>query len=113
MYMIAYIVILSTQEDTRLVAMREDPTLETVFVQALFGPLYEVFNSMAGPAIRNKCMKTILKILYHTEYVHDIVRKRVSMLAVQCFYSGLCMYTMCLLDIGSLSVCVYSTVWLG
>ena len=56
-----------SQEDARLVAMREDSTLENVFVQALFGPLYEVFNSMAGPAIRNKCMKTILKILYHTE----------------------------------------------
>ena len=55
------------QEDARLVAMREDSTLGNVFVQALFGPLYEVFNSMAGPAIRNKCMKTILKILYHTE----------------------------------------------
>lgn len=57
------------QDDARLVAIREDPSLGNVFVQALFGPLYEVFNSMAGPAIRNKCMKTILKILYHTEYV--------------------------------------------
>ena len=56
------------EDDARLLAIREDPMLGNVFVQALFGPLYEVFNSMAGPAIRNKCMKTILKILYHTEY---------------------------------------------
>lgn len=56
------------ESDARLLAIQEDPMLGNVFVQALFGPLYEVFNSMAGPAIRNKCMKTILKILYHTEY---------------------------------------------
>ena len=59
------------QDDARLVAIREDSALGNIFVEALFGPLYEVFNSMAGPAIRNKCMKTILKILYHTEYVHQ------------------------------------------
>ncbi len=34
------------QEDERGVALREDPTLGTTFVQGLFGVLYEVFNSM-------------------------------------------------------------------
>lgn len=74
-------------EDERGVALREDPELGATFVQALFGVLYEVFNSMvrgrggargkrdidstfifqAGPAVRIKCLKTILRILYHTE----------------------------------------------
>lgn len=34
------------QEDERGVALREDPELGATFVQALFGVLYEVFNSM-------------------------------------------------------------------
>ena len=33
-------------EDERGVALREDPKLGASFVQALFGVLYEVFNSM-------------------------------------------------------------------
>ena len=33
-------------EDERGVALREDPALGSTFVQALFGVLYEVFNSM-------------------------------------------------------------------
>lgn len=33
-------------EDERGVALREDPELGVSFVQALFGVLYEVFNSM-------------------------------------------------------------------
>jgi len=57
------------EEDARTLALRADPSLSSGFVHALFGALYEVFNSMAGPAVRNKCLKTILRILYHTEYV--------------------------------------------
>ena len=34
------------QEDERAVALREDPELGSTFVHALFGVLYEVFNSM-------------------------------------------------------------------
>ena len=36
----------SAPEDERGVALREDPSLGSTFVQALFGVLYEVFNSM-------------------------------------------------------------------
>ncbi len=35
-------------EDERGVALREDPSLGGTFVQALFGVLYEVFNSMVS-----------------------------------------------------------------
>ena len=40
------------QEDERGVALREDPALGTTFVQALFGVLYEVFNSMVKERVR-------------------------------------------------------------
>ena len=36
------------QEDERGVALKEDPALGSGFVQALFGVLYEVFNSMVN-----------------------------------------------------------------
>ena len=34
------------QEDARTLALRADPSLSSGFVHALFGALYEVFNSM-------------------------------------------------------------------
>lgn len=55
------------EEDERAVVLREDPELATSFVRALFGVLYEVFNSVAGPHVRINCLKTILRILYHAE----------------------------------------------
>ena len=42
------------QEDERAVALREDPELGTAFVQALFGVLYEVFNSMVREGERGE-----------------------------------------------------------
>jgi len=36
------------QQDERAVKLREDPTLGSSFTQALFGVLYEVFNSMVS-----------------------------------------------------------------
>lgn len=35
----------SEEEDARLCALRDDPVVRRSFVQALFGPLYEVFDS--------------------------------------------------------------------
>lgn len=35
----------SSQEDARLIALREEPALGQSFVGALFGPLYEVLDS--------------------------------------------------------------------
>ena len=36
------------QADERAVALKEDPSLGSSFTQALFGVLYEVFNSMVS-----------------------------------------------------------------
>ncbi len=36
------------QKDERAVALKEDPSLSSSFTQALFGVLYEVFNSMVS-----------------------------------------------------------------
>ena len=36
------------QEDARTVALSADPSLSSGFVCALFGALYEVFNSMVS-----------------------------------------------------------------
>ncbi len=55
------------QEDARMLALLAEPALEASFVQSLFAILYEVFNSMAGSAVRNKCLRTMLRTLYHTE----------------------------------------------
>ena len=39
------------QEDERGVALKEDLALGSMFVQALFGVLYEVFNSMVSERV--------------------------------------------------------------
>lgn len=45
------------RDDERGVAIREDPVLGITYVQALFGVLYEVFNSMVREGRREMCMK--------------------------------------------------------
>ncbi|CAI7994463.1 E3 ubiquitin-protein ligase TRIP12, partial [Geodia barretti] len=62
--------------DARAVALNSDPALGSSFVKALFAVLYELFNSMAGSSVHNKCLKTILRVLYHSdsEVLEDILR---------------------------------------
>uniref|UniRef100_A0AAX7TSL2 E3 ubiquitin-protein ligase n=1 Tax=Astatotilapia calliptera TaxID=8154 RepID=A0AAX7TSL2_ASTCA len=55
------------REDARAQLMKEDPELAKCFIKTLFGVLYEVYSSSAGPAVRHKCLRAILRIIYFAD----------------------------------------------
>ncbi|MGH0122408.1 UNVERIFIED_CONTAM: hypothetical protein FKN15_044761 [Acipenser sinensis] len=64
------------KEDARAQLMREDPELAKCFIKTLFGVLYEVYSSSAGPAVRHKCLRAILRIIYFAdaELLKDVLK---------------------------------------
>jgi len=56
--------------------MKEDPELAKCFIKTLFGVLYEVYSSSAGPAVRHKCLRAILRIIFFAdaELLKDVLR---------------------------------------
>lgn len=42
----------------------EERELASSFVRSLFSTLYEVYSSSAGPAVRYKCLKALLRMVY-------------------------------------------------
>ncbi|XP_048836365.1 E3 ubiquitin-protein ligase TRIP12 isoform X4 [Brienomyrus brachyistius] len=64
------------KDDARAVLMREDPELARCFIKTLFGVLYEVYSSSAGPAVRHKCLRAILRIIYFAdaELLKDVLK---------------------------------------
>lgn len=74
------------REDARAQLMKEDPELAKCFIKTLFGVLYEVYSSSAGPAVRHKCLRAILRIIYFAdaELLKDVLRNHaVSRYGVQ------------------------------
>ncbi|XP_073530503.1 E3 ubiquitin-protein ligase TRIP12 isoform X1 [Phyllobates terribilis] len=64
------------RDDARAQLMKEDPELAKSFIKTLFGVLYEVYSSSAGPAVRHKCLRAILRIIYFAdaELLKDVLR---------------------------------------
>ncbi|XP_066565746.1 E3 ubiquitin-protein ligase TRIP12 isoform X1 [Amia ocellicauda] len=64
------------KEDARAQLMKEDPELAKCFIKTLFGVLYEVYSSSAGPAVRHKCLRAILRIIYFAdaELLKDVLK---------------------------------------
>ncbi|XP_043926988.1 E3 ubiquitin-protein ligase TRIP12 isoform X2 [Protopterus annectens] len=64
------------KDDARAQLMKEDPDLAKSFIKTLFGVLYEVYSSSAGPAVRHKCLRAILRIIYFAdaELLKDVLR---------------------------------------
>ncbi|XP_051580922.1 E3 ubiquitin-protein ligase TRIP12-like isoform X4 [Myxocyprinus asiaticus] len=64
------------REDARAQLMKEDPELAKCFIKTLFGVLYEVYSSSAGPAVRHKCLRAILRIIYFADadLLKDVLR---------------------------------------
>jgi len=53
------------RHDSRAEILKEDEDLASSFIQSLFAVLYEVYSSSAGPAIRHKCLQTILRMIFY------------------------------------------------
>ncbi|XP_075386284.1 E3 ubiquitin-protein ligase TRIP12 isoform X6 [Tenrec ecaudatus] len=64
------------KDDARAQLMKEDPDLAKSFIKTLFGVLYEVYSSSAGPAVRHKCLRAILRIIYFAdaELLKDVLK---------------------------------------
>ena len=53
-------------KDPRSVCLEEDPILAQSLVRSLFGLLYEVYSSSAGPSVRQKCLRALLRIIHYS-----------------------------------------------
>ncbi|XP_030237248.1 E3 ubiquitin-protein ligase TRIP12 isoform X6 [Gadus morhua] len=64
------------REDARAQLMKDDPELAKCFIKTLFGVLYEVYSSSAGPAVRHKCLRAILRIIFFADadLLKDVLR---------------------------------------
>lgn len=56
----------SSNPDPRTVCIRNEPEVVNSFVKSLFGVLYEVYSSSAGPTVRHKCLQALLRIIYYS-----------------------------------------------
>lgn len=52
--------------DARIECLTQEPDLATTFIKGLFGVLYEVYSSSAGPSVRHKCIRALLRIIYYS-----------------------------------------------
>jgi E3 ubiquitin-protein ligase TRIP12 len=52
-------------EDSRLVYLKKNPTVYAEFVSSLFAILYAVYSSSAGPAIKHRCLRSLLRMIYY------------------------------------------------
>ncbi|RXG69698.1 E3 ubiquitin-protein ligase TRIP12 [Armadillidium vulgare] len=50
--------------DARAVCLKEDPDLASTLIKSLFSLLYEVYSSSAGPAVRYKCLRALLRMVH-------------------------------------------------
>ncbi|XP_070537941.1 E3 ubiquitin-protein ligase TRIP12-like isoform X2 [Ptychodera flava] len=61
------------KEDARAMLLKDDVDLASSFIKTLFAVLYEVYSSSAGPAVRHKCLRAILRMIYFSS--PDLLKK--------------------------------------
>lgn len=64
--------------DLRAVCLKEEPELARNFIKSLFSVLYEVYSSSAGPAVRHKCLRGLLRIIYYapTDLLRSVLKNQ-------------------------------------
>lgn len=72
--------------DVRVACMREECGLAASFIRSLFSVLYEVYSSSAGPSVRVKCLRALLRMVYYASA--DLLK--VCLYAISLFLCGLC-----------------------
>lgn len=55
----------SASRDARVACLREERGLAASFIRSLFSVLYEVYSSSAGPTVRCKCLKALLRMVFY------------------------------------------------
>lgn len=56
----------SPKSDPRIAYIKKNQDVLHNFVSSLFGILYEIYSSSAGPSVRYKCLRALLRIVYYT-----------------------------------------------
>lgn len=98
------------REDARANLMKEDPELAKCFIKTLFGVLYEVYSSSAGPAVRHKCLRAILRIIYFAdaELLKDVLRNHaVSRYGTASLYLNIVSIDLSVFNNSLLKVCLF------
>ncbi|KAL3281120.1 hypothetical protein HHI36_004342 [Cryptolaemus montrouzieri] len=69
----------STSRDARVACLREERGLAAAFIRSLFSVLYEVYSSSAGPAVRCKCLKALLRMVYYAnaDLLREVLKNQV------------------------------------
>ncbi|XP_025829823.1 E3 ubiquitin-protein ligase TRIP12 isoform X2 [Agrilus planipennis] len=65
--------------DARVACLREEHGLAASFIRSLFSVLYEVYSSSAGPAVRCKCLKALLRMVYYAspELLKEVLKNQI------------------------------------
>ena len=66
------------QSDSRIEFLQKETQLATQFIRSLFSLLYEVYSSSAGLAVRHKCLRDLLRMLYYasSELLRDVLKNQ-------------------------------------
>ncbi|GJQ67325.1 hypothetical protein Trydic_g8224 [Trypoxylus dichotomus] len=69
----------SASRDARVACLREERGLAAAFIRSLFSVLYEVYSSSAGPAVRCKCLKALLRMVYYAtpELLKQVLKNQI------------------------------------
>ncbi|PNF34561.1 E3 ubiquitin-protein ligase TRIP12 [Cryptotermes secundus] len=65
--------------DARVTCLREERGLAASFIRSLFSVLYEVYSSSAGPAVRCKCLRALLRMVYYAsaDLLKEVLKNQV------------------------------------
>ncbi|XP_039958083.1 E3 ubiquitin-protein ligase TRIP12 isoform X3 [Bactrocera tryoni] len=64
--------------DARIACLKEERGLAAEFIKNLFNVLYEVYSSSAGPNVRYKCLRALLRMVYYAtpELLRDVLKNQ-------------------------------------
>ncbi|XP_037922680.1 E3 ubiquitin-protein ligase TRIP12 isoform X3 [Hermetia illucens] len=67
------------QRDARIACLKEERGLASEFIKNLFSVLYEVYSSSAGPAVRYKCLRALLRMVFYAsgDLLRDVLKNQI------------------------------------
>lgn len=68
----------SASRDARIACLKEERGLAAEFIKNLFSVLYEVYSSSAGPSVRYKCLRALLRMVYfaNADLLRDVLKNQ-------------------------------------
>lgn len=64
--------------DARIACLKEERGLASEFIKNLFNVLYEVYSSSAGPNVRYKCLRALLRMVFYAtpDLLQDVLKNQ-------------------------------------